>query len=220
MTHDPKVIVRGIIQTCWPYYLTGLKYTLFVAFLSVVFGLVLGMIFAPMKISRRKPLRAVATCYINFIRGTPMLIQVYLVYYGLATGLPNMVAAILALSINCGAYSAEVIRAGIESIDYGQMEAARSLGMSYLKGMRLVVVPQAIKNILPAMCNEFIATIKSTSIVSTIAIHELMYQSNIVRSISFRSFEPLVVTSLIYFSVTYILKVLVTRLERRLQVSD
>lgn len=92
--------------------------------------------------------------------------------------------------------------------------------MSYLKGMRLVVVPQAIKNILPAMCNEFIATIKSTSIVSTIAIHELMYQSNIVRSISFRSFEPLVVTSLIYFSVTYILKVLVTRLERRLQVSD
>lgn len=149
-----------------------------------------------------------------------MLIQVYLVYYGLATGLPNMVAAILALSINCGAYSAEVIRAGIESIDYGQMEAARSLGMSYLKGMRLVVVPQAIKNILPAMCNEFIATIKSTSIVSTIAIHELMYQSNIVRSISFRSFEPLVVTSLIYFSVTYILKVLVTRLERRLQVSD
>ncbi len=210
----------SFIQTCWPYYLTGLKYTLFVAFLSVVFGLVLGMIFAPMKISRRKPLRAVATCYINFIRGTPMLIQVYLVYYGLATGLPNMVAAILALSINCGAYSAEVIRAGIESIDYGQMEAARSLGMSYLKGMRLVVVPQAIKNILPAMCNEFIATIKSTSIVSTIAIHELMYQSNIVRSISFRSFEPLVVTSLIYFSVTYILKVLVTRLERRLQVSD
>ena len=210
----------SFIQTCWPYYLTGLKYTLFVAFLSVVFGLVLGMIFAPMKISRRKPLRAVATCYINFIRGTPMLIQVYLVYYGLATGLPNMVAAILALSIKCGAYSAEVIRAGIESIDYGQMEAARSLGMSYLKGMRLVVVPQAIKNILPAMCNEFIATIKSTSIVSTIAIHELMYQSNIVRSISFRSFEPLVVTSLIYFSVTYILKVLVTRLERRLQVSD
>ena len=210
----------SFIQTCWPYYLTGLKYTLFVAFLSVVFGLVLGMIFAPMKISRRKPLRAVATCYINFIRGTPMLIQVYLVYYGLATGLPNMVSAILALSINCGAYSAEVIRAGIESIDYGQMEAARSLGMSYLKGMRLVVVPQAIKNILPAMCNEFIATIKSTSIVSTIAIHELMYQSNIVRSISFRSFEPLVVTSLIYFSVTYILKVLVTRLERRLQVSD
>jgi ABC-type amino acid transport system permease subunit len=131
-----------------------------------------------------------------------------------------MVAAIMALSINSGAYSAEIIRAGIESIDKGQMEAARSLGLSYLKSMRLVVLPQAIKNILPAMCNEFISTIKSTSIVSTIAIHELMYQSNIVRSISFRSLEPLLVTSLIYFTVTYILKLCVNALERRLQVSD
>lgn len=210
----------SFVKACWPYYMTGLKYTLFVALMSVLFGLILGLIFAPMKISKYKPLRAVSTSYINFIRGTPMLIQVYLVYYGLATGLPKMVAAILALSINCGAYSAEVIRAGIESVDRGQMEAARSLGMSYLKGMRLVVVPQAMKNILPAMCNEFISTIKSTSIVSTIAIHELMYQSNIVRSISFRSFEPLVVTSVIYFTVTYILKLLVGLLERRLKVSD
>jgi polar amino acid transport system permease protein len=210
----------SFITTCWPYYVTGLKYTLIVALLSVVFGLILGIIFAPMKISKHKILRAIATCYINFIRGTPMLIQVYLIYYGLATGLPNMVAAIMALSINSGAYSAEIIRAGIESIDKGQMEAARSLGLSYLKSMRLVVLPQAIKNILPAMCNEFISTIKSTSIVSTIAIHELMYQSNIVRSISFRSLEPLLVTSLIYFTVTYILKLCVNALERRLQVSD
>lgn len=210
----------SFLLTCWPYYVTGLKYTLFVALMSVLVGLALGLIFAPMKISKVKPLRAVSTCYINFIRGTPMLIQVYLVYYSLATGLPKMVAAVLALSINCGAYSAEVIRAGIESVDRGQMEAARSLGMSYLKGMRLVVIPQAMKNILPAMCNEFISTIKSTSIVSVIAVHELMYQSNIVRSISFRSFEPLVVTSVIYFTVTYILKLLVGLLERRLQVSD
>lgn len=208
------------LRTCWPYYVTGLQYTLFVALLSVLFGLVLGVAAAAMKISKFGPLRAVATGYINFIRGTPMLIQVYLVYYGLATGLPNMVAAILALSINSGAYSAEVIRAGIQSIDKGQSEAARSLGMSYFKSMRYVVMPQAIKNILPAMCNEFISTIKSTSIVSTIAIHELMYQSNIVRSISFRSFEPLVVASVIYFTVTYILRLLVGLLERRLQASD
>jgi len=210
----------SFITEYFPYYMDGLKYTLYVSLLSVLIGMMLGILFAMMKLSKNKVLQVISSCYINFIRGTPMLIQVYIVYYVLCVNLPNLVSAVIALSINSGAYSAEIIRAGIQSVDKGQMEAARSLGMSRIKAMIYIILPQAIKNILPAMCNEFIGDIKATSLMSVIAVHELMYNANIVRSLIYRAFEPLIVAAVLYFTITYILKLMVGLLERRLQASD
>ena len=201
----------------YSYYLYGLEQTLIVSLVSIAIGLILGLIFAFMKISKVKILNMISTAYINFIRGTPMLIQVYIVYYGLSLNLSNLVAAIIAVSINCGAYNAEIIRSGIQSIDHGQMEAGRSLGLSYFQTMKKIVLPQAFKNMIPAFCNDFISTVKSTSIVSVIAIHDLMFNSNVVRNMIFRDFEPLVIAALIYFTITYVIKTLGELVERRMK---
>ncbi len=201
----------------YSYYLYGLEQTLIVSLVSIAIGLILGLIFAFMKISKVKILNMISTAYINFIRGTPMLIQVYIVYYGLSLNLSNLVAAIIAVSINCGAYNAEIIRSGIQSIDHGQMEAGRSLGLSYFQTMKKIVLPQAFKNMIPAFCNDFISTVKSTSIVSVIAIHDLMFNSNVVRNMIFRAFEPLVIAALIYFTITYVIKTLGELVERRMK---
>ena len=201
----------------YSYYLYGLEQTLIVSLVSIAIGLILGLIFAFMKISKVKILNMISTAYINFSRGTPMLIQVYIVYYGLSLNLSNLVAAIIAVSINCGAYNAEIIRSGIQSIDHGQMEAGRSLGLSYFQTMKKIVLPQAFKNMIPAFCNDFISTVKSTSIVSVIAIHDLMFNSNVVRNMIFRAFEPLVIAALIYFTITYVIKTLGELVERRMK---
>lgn len=204
----------------YSYYLYGLEQTLIVSLASIAIGILLGIIFAFMKISKVKILKMISTAYINFIRGTPMLIQVYIVYYGLSFNMPKLAAAIIAVSVNCGAYDAEIIRSGIQSIDYGQMEAGRSLGLSYFRTMQKIILPQAFTHMIPAFCNDFISTVKSTSIISVIAIHDLMFNSNVVRSMTFRAFEPLVIAALIYFTVTYVIKTLGELLERRLQIND
>lgn len=205
------------------FFLNGAKITIVIAFFTVIIGVVLGTILALMRISNNKLLRLISTSYVEFIRGTPLLVQLYLIFYGLphiGISLPDMVAGIFALSINSSAYVAEIIRSGIQAIDKGQMEAARSLGMPHNMAMRYVVIPQAIKNILPTLGNEFIVIIKESSIVSVIGIHELMYNADTVRGNIFKPFEPLIVAAIMYFVMTFSLSKLLGVFERRMKVSD
>jgi arginine/lysine/histidine transport system permease protein len=214
----------SFLSKYYMFFLNGAKFTLVLALFTVIFGVMLGVILALMRISNSKLLKFLGTAYVEFIRGTPVLVQVYLIYYGLPSmlglNLPDMAAGILALSINSGAYVAEIIRAGIQAVDKGQLEAARSLGMKYTTAMRYIIIPQAIKNILPALGNEFIVVIKESSIVSVIGIHELMYNADTVRGNTFRAFEPLIIAALMYFVMTFTLSKLMGKAERRLKTSD
>ncbi|MBY6996925.1 amino acid ABC transporter permease [Clostridium botulinum] len=223
----------SFLSKYYSFFTNGAKYTIILAFFTVVIGSVLGLLLSLMKLSKNKILKYIAVSYIEFIRGTPVLVQLYIIYYGLPTigikfpevpilgsNFPDFFAGILALSINSGAYVAEIIRAGIQAVDKGQMEAARSLGMSESMAMKNVIIPQAFKNILPALGNEFITIIKESSIVSIIGIHELMYNADTVRGNIFRPFEPLLVAALMYFIMTFTLSKLLGVAERRMRVSD
>lgn len=212
----------GFLTKYYQYYISGLKMTLFIAFFAVICGIIWGVCLALMKLSKHKLPHYFATCYINFIRGTPLLVQIYLIYFGLASviNLPDMVAAVASLSVNSGAYVAEIVRAGIQAVDKGQTEAARSLGLTRFQTMRFVILPQAIKNILPALCNEFIIVTKDTSMVSVIGLHELMFNADTIRGNTYLPFEPLLIAALIYFSISYVLTKGIGILERRLKKSD
>lgn len=205
------------------FFIDGAKYTIFLAFFTVFIGFMLGLLLALMRLSNKKILNITAAAYIEFIRGTPLLVQLYIVFYGLphiGISLPDFVAGIIALSINSAAYIAEIIRAGIQAVDKGQMEAARSIGMKSAMAMRYIIIPQAVKNILPALGNEFIVVIKESSIASIIGIHELMYNSDTVRGNTFQPFEPLIVAAIIYFVLTFSLSKVVGGFERRMKTSD
>jgi len=206
------------------FFINGAKFTIILAFFTVLFGVILGLLLALMRISKSKVLNLIATAYVEFIRGTPLMVQIFIIYYALpdliGVNLPEMVSAVLALSINSAAYVAEVIRAGIQAVDKGQMEASRSLGMPYGMAMRYIIIPQAIKNILPALGNEFITVIKESSVVSVIGIKELMYNADTVRGNTFRAFEPLIIAALMYFVMTFTLSKLMGRFERRLKNRD
>ncbi|MBD5572686.1 amino acid ABC transporter permease [Clostridium botulinum] len=223
----------SFLSKYYSFFTSGAKYTIILAFFAVVIGTILGLLLSLMKLSKNKILKYIAVSYIEFIRGTPVLVQLYIIYYGLPTigirfpevpilgsNFPDFFAGILALSINSGAYVAEIIRAGIQAVDKGQMETARSLGMSESMAMKNVIIPQAFKNILPALGNEFITIIKESSIVSIIGIHELMYNADTVRGNIFRPFEPLLVAALMYFILTFTLSKLLGVAERRMRVSD
>ncbi|NFL54133.1 amino acid ABC transporter permease [Clostridium botulinum] len=223
----------SFLSKYYSFFTNGAKYTIILAFFTVVIGTILGLLLSLMKLSKNKILKYIAVSYIEFIRGTPVLVQLYIIYYGLPTigirfpevpilgsNFPDFFAGILALSINSGAYVAEIIRAGIQAVDKGQMEAARSLGMSESMAMKNVIIPQAFKNILPALGNEFITIIKESSIVSIIGIHELMYNADTVRGNIFRPFEPLLVAAVMYFILTFTLSKLLGVAERRMRVSD
>ncbi len=198
----------------------GIKNTVLIAFLSVLFGVILGIFLALMKISNKKILKGISTAYIEFIRGTPVMVQVFIIYYGLPLNLPEIPSGVLALSINSAAYVAEIIRAGIQAIDKGQTEASRSLGMSQSMTMRYIVIPQAFKNILPALGNEFITVIKESAIVSVIGVPELMYNADTIRGNTFKPFAPLVVAAILYFILTFTLSKGLGIVERRMKASD
>ncbi|KPV55458.1 MULTISPECIES: amino acid ABC transporter permease [Paenibacillus] len=223
----------SFLSKYYMFFIDGAKMTLILSIFTVIFGVLLGMVIALMRMSRIWPLKAFAVSYIEFIRGTPMLVQLYIFYYGLpklgiqfpevpgiGSSFPDMMAAIIALSINSAAYVAETFRAGIQSIDKGQMEAARSLGMPHAMAMRFIILPQALRNILPALGNEFIVVIKETSIVSVIGIGELMYKADTVRGNTFQPFEPLILAAIIYFIMTFTLTKLLGVAERRMKSSD
>lgn len=207
----------------YKFFLEGTQYTVLIAFFTVILGTILGLFLSLMKLSKNKILKLIASTYIEFVRGTPILVQLYIVYYGmpaLGIDLPDMLAGIVTLSINSGAYVAEIIRAGINAVDKGQMEAGRSLGMTSAMTMRLIIIPQAFKNILPALGNEFITIIKESSIVSVIGIGELMYKADTVRGNTALPFEPLIVAAVIYFLLTFTLSKILGSLERRLKAND
>ncbi len=195
--------------------LVTLKFTTF----SILFGLILGTITGIFRIVKNPILNAISTAYVEFIRGTPLLVQIMIVYYGLPEAgikLPPELAGILALSINSGAYIAEIIRAGIQSVPKGQMEAARSLGMTYVQAMRYVVLPQAFRNILPALGNEFIALLKDSSLLSVIAIAELTRMGMQIYAVTFNAWTPLLGVALFYLMMTLPLSRLVDYAQRRI----
>ena len=206
------------------YFITGLKSTLGLSIISVLIGIVIGSLLALMKLSKHKPLKWIAAVYIEVVRGTPMITQLFIVYFGsyvlFGLDMNPFIAGIIAVSLNSGAYVAEIIRSGIQSMDKGQMEAGRSLGMTQSMTMKEIIMPQAVKNILPALCNEFITVIKETSIVSVIGVTDLMYNVNIVRGISFRPLEPLLIAAVIYFILTFGLSKAVNILEGKMKQSD
>jgi His/Glu/Gln/Arg/opine family amino acid ABC transporter permease subunit len=210
----------NFLERYWPYYLRGFGMTLRLAFFAVLIGTLLGIIIGMMRLSKVKAVHWVATGWVNFVRGIPVMLQIFIIYYGLASNMSDFWASVCALSVNSSAYIGEHIRAGIQAVDKGQTEAARSLGMTHFQNMMIIVIPQAIKNILPSLVNEFILLIKNTSIVSVIGLHELMYLSNTVRANTYLAFEPLICAAVVYFCVTYVLKKLVGIMERRLQASD
>ncbi|RAK06922.1 amino acid ABC transporter membrane protein (PAAT family) [Halanaerobium saccharolyticum] len=211
------------------FFIRGTQITILLAFFAVLFGILIGIVLAMFKISSNKFLKGIASVYIEFIRGTPLLVQLFIIYYGLpylgiefpdfplfGQNVGDFMAGVIAMSVNSGAYVAEIFRAGIQAVDKGQMEAARSLGMPYLMSMKKIILPQAFKNILPALGNEFIVVIKESAIVSIIGIHDLMYNADTVRGNTFKPFAPLIVAAVIYFVITFTLSKFVGLLEKRM----
>ena len=211
-----------LIIKYWPLFLEGATTTVLLSFFSVIVGVGCGTLMALARLSSNKFLSKAAKVYIDIIRGTPLLVQLYLVYFGLATvlDLNDFVSGVIAVSVNTTAYIAEIIRSGIQSVDKGQMEAARSMGMPKRMAMRQIILPQALKNSLPAIGNEFATLIKETSIVTLIGIHDLMYSSDTVRGATFTVFIPLLMTAFLYFVMTTTIAFFMDKLERKLQASD
>lgn len=206
-----------------PYFWKGIEYTVIITVFSVIIGIILGILLALMRLSHNPILHWLAVAYIEFIRGTPQMVQILFVYFGigyLISGLSALVAGIIAIGLNSGAYVAEDIRSGIDSLPKGQMEAARSLGLSRGKAMRYVIIPQAIKNIWPALGNEFITLLKDSSLVSVIGVGELMYQTQLVQTSTYKGVLPLFIAMIIYFIMTFSLTRLLNYFEKRMKHND
>ncbi len=209
------------------FFIDGTKITIGISICTLILGFLVGVIVCMSRISRNKIFSILGSIYIEFLRGTPLLVQIYIIYFGFPTigiKFPDVgpipseyISAIVALSINSSAYIAEILRSGIQSVDKGQMEASRSLGFDYSTSMRLVIIPQALKNVLPALANEFIVLVKESSIVSVIGIQDLMYSADIVKGNTYLAFEPLLVAAMIYFVLTFTLSKLVGLFELKLE---
>ncbi|EOD8147722.1 ABC transporter permease subunit [Staphylococcus aureus] len=216
--------VSGFISKYGSFFLKGIKITILISLIGVALGSILGAFVALMKLSKIKIISWIASIYIEILRGTPMLVQVFIVFFGITAALGLDISALvcgtIALVINSSAYIAEIIRAGINAVDKGQMEAARSLGLNYRQTMKSVIMPQAIKNILPALGNEFVTLIKESSIVSTIGVGEIMFNAQVVQGISFDPFTPLLVAAALYFVLTFVLTRIMNMIEGRLNASD
>ncbi|MED5018070.1 amino acid ABC transporter permease [Paenibacillus chibensis] len=212
----------NIFETFWTYrsyFGTGIQYTLLLAAIGVICGFILGMVISMLRMSRFWLPRFVGTVWVEFLRGTPMLVQLFIIHYGLVSfgiKLTAIESGAITLSLNSSAYLAEVFRAGIQGVDRGQAEAARSLGMSKAMTMRYIILPQAVKSVLPAIGNEFITIIKESSIVSFIGVTDLMYQAQAVTTITYESLKPLLIIAVIYFMMTFTLSKLLGLFERRL----
>ena len=215
-----------LIENYWQVFLIkGLTGTLELTAIAVAFGIVFGSFLALLRRTRILPLRWLAAVYIEVVRGTPLLLQLYLFYFMIpewfpALDLSKFTCVAIALSFNSAAYVSEVIRSGIQAVDRGQAEAARSLGLSNGQTMLHIVMPQAVKNILPALGNEFIMMVKETSLASTFLVGDLMTSYKLVNGQTFMTLEPLIIVAVIYLVVTFLLSKLVGVFERRMAVSD
>ena len=203
-----------------PLLIVGAGITIQITAISVGLGLIIGMFVGIARICNVKVLRALATVYIDFLRGTPLLVQIFLIYFALpmvvGQRVDPFVAAITACGINSGAYIAEIFRAGIQAIDEGQMEAGRSLGVSWVQTMRYIIVPQAFKNVIPPLGNEFIALLKDSSLVSVIGFEELTRRGQLIIARTYGSLEIWITVALIYLVMTLTISRLVSYMEKRL----
>ena len=206
-------------------FVNGLGTTLLLALVSVSVGCLIGALVAIMRLSKSKVLGGIATVYTEIIRDTPLLLQLYFFYFLLPDLLPALrlskfTCIAIALIFNSGAYMSEIFRSGIQSIDRGQTEAARSLGLSASQTMTRIVLPQAFKNVLPAMCNEFVTITKETSLASTFYVGDLMTQYQTISGKTYLVLEPLIIIGVIYFVVTFTMSKFVALLEKKLKEGD
>jgi His/Glu/Gln/Arg/opine family amino acid ABC transporter permease subunit len=209
----------------WPIFLKGLWGTLKYAFIAVTLGSILGALVAIVHLSKKKAVSSLAAVYVNVLRGTPLLVQMYISYYFIPMAIPALNSidkiyyVMLALTLNSSAYVAEIIRSGIGSVDRGQAEAARSLGLSGGQTMTRIILPQAVKNILPALGNEYIAMIKESSLAGTFMLYELMF-TRVLLANKYLVWQPLFIIAGIYLLVTLVLSAIVKKVERKMSVSD
>lgn len=216
-----------IAERRWHYLTDGLVITLEITFFAVLLGVVLGFSVAMLREAHRSTgkfrlLSALGGVYLTVIRGTPVVVQLLLIYYGIfaAVRIPPILVAVIAFGINSGAYQAEIFRTGIEAVPRGQYEAGRSLGFSYFQTMRRIVMPQAVRNVIPTLANEFIVLMKETSVAGYVALNDLTKGGDIIRSRTFSAFMPLLAVALIYLCLVMIFSAGVRYLERRLKTGE
>ena len=208
----------------FPSFMDAMWQTVQITLFSLFFGLVLGVVFGLMKVSQNKVIQSISNAYIWIIRGTPLLVQIYFVYFGIpmATGvrLTEWQAGIITMSLNAGAYIAEIVRGGIESIDPGQMEAARSLGLPYNKSMSKVVLPQALRTMLPSLINQFIITLKDTSLLSVIGVRELTMNGKIISANNMETIRMWSIVAIYYLIIISILTMIANKVEAKVSKSS
>ncbi|WP_296841203.1 amino acid ABC transporter permease [Marvinbryantia sp.] len=217
----------SIIQVYGVMLLRSMGNTLLLCVLSLLFAMVIGLIIALFNVGKNRVLNFIGTLFVDAVRGVPLIVLAYFVYFGVPQAakmlnvsgfrLSALTAGIIALSMNCGAYMAEIIRAGIESVDKGQMEASRSLGLSYGKSMRLIIIPQAIRTMIPSIINQFIITLKDTSILSVIGFPELVNTAKNVAGNTFMNLQVWAIVGIMYMVVIITLSKVAKRVERRLK---
>lgn len=216
--------ILELLQDSLPSLLSGLWVTIQIAVISLILAVILGVILGIFSISASKILKAIASVYIYIVRGTPLMIQALFLFFGVGEALnirfDPMVAAIIALTINASAYMAEIFRGGIQAVDNGQMEAARSLGLNKFKTMKRVILPQAIKIMIPSILNQFIVTLKDTSILSVISIRELTLSGQIIIARNFKPLQMYAIVAVMYFIVITLLTLLSRYVERRLRYGN
>ena len=218
----------NILNTYSGMLLESLGQTMLLTLLSLIFAFIIGLIFGLMNVSKKRVLNFIGTVYVDAVRGVPLIVLAYFIYFGIPAGvkaigftdfrLPALQASTIALSMNAGAYMAEIFRAGIQSVDKGQMEAARSLGLGYGKAMQKVVLPQAIRTMVPSIINQFIISLKDTSILSVIGFPELTKAGNIIAGNTFAVLQVWAIIAIMYMVVITVLSKIAKRIERRLNV--
>ncbi|HEX3039316.1 MAG TPA: amino acid ABC transporter permease [Caproiciproducens sp.] len=228
LSFSEKINDAFIVKSRYKYIVAGLGNTLLITAFAVLLGIVLGTMVALVKVAhgnnnkKFRILNSICSLYLTVIRGTPVIVQLLIMYYVIlsSTSVDKITASILAFGINSGAYVAEVIRSGIQSVDKGQVEAGRSLGLNERDTMIKIVFPQALKNVLPAIGNEFIALLKETSVAGYIGVQDLTKGGDIIRSITYDAFTPLLSTAGVYLVIVIGLTAALSKLERRLHKSD
>ena len=216
-----------IAEERWKYLTGGLQNTLIITFFACLLGIVLGFLVSMIRVTyertgKMKLPNAICTLYLTVIRGTPVVLQLQIIYFVVfgSVRIDKILVAVLAFGINSGAYVAEIFRSGIMAVDQGQMEAGRSLGFNYRQTMWYIIMPQALKNVLPALCNEFIALLKETSVSGYLAIQDLTKGGDIIRSQTWSAYMPLLAVAAIYLAIVLIFTRLTKILERRLRQSE
>lgn len=222
-----RFIENFINDNRWVFLLQGLRNTLIITILAVLLGVVIGFLIAIVRTTNYKNgslkvLNVICKIYLTVIRGTPVVVQLLIIYYVIFSSLNvnKIIVAVIAFGLNSGAYVAEIVRSGIMSVEQGQFEAGRSLGFNYVETMRYIILPQALKNVLPALANEFIVLLKETSISGYIGLMDLTRGGDIIRSITYEPLMPLLAVAIIYLGLVMLLSAGVSKLERRLRTNE